>query len=144
VIQGVNVTDEEMLVVLLSLLDAQDVGVWRPTGVPVYTRTETGLYYGSVGTETDRGVALARYGRRDIGKPGDAVRTRRMQAFVRGKPGNIADADRLAQDVDDVFQGLSRHAGINDVTRLNGPNPLGTDGSKRSELSLNYTVTLED
>lgn len=143
-IPGVNVTDKEMLVVLLARLAAQGVGVWRPTG-PVYAQSETGLYYGSIGSQTVRGVALARYGRADF-VPGDfyAVKTRRVQVRLRGLPNNPGDADDLAEAVDDVLQGMSRHAGINYVVRLNGPNPLGTDGNGRSEHSLNYSVTLED
>lgn len=139
-----NVTDEEMLVALLEHLGAQDVGEWRPDG-PVYQVTETGLYYGRIGSQTERGVALARYNRADF-VPGDfyAVKTRRVQARIRGVKNSPADADDLAGAVDDQMQGLRAVAGINYVVRLNGPNPLGTDGNGRSELSLNYSVTLED
>lgn len=136
--------DDEMLVALLAHLGAQDVGEWRPAG-PAYQVTETGLYYGQIGSQTERGVALARYNRSDF-VPADhyAVKTRRVQARIRGLKNNPADADRLAEAVDDEMQGLRAVAGINYVVRLNGPNPLGTDGNGRSELSLNYSVTLED
>lgn len=132
-----------MLVVLLARLDARGVGVWRPAG-PVYVQSETGLYYASIGSQTNRGVALARYTRRDYGQPRDAVRTRRVQARLRGLPNSPADADDLAEAVDDELHGLTRWAGINSVERVSGPVPLGTDGNGRSELSLNYSVTLED
>jgi len=132
-----------MLVVLLARLASQGVGVWRPSG-PAYLKTETGLYYASIGTDSDRAVALARYNRQDFGQPRDEVKTRRVQARIRGLPNNAGDADDLADAVDNEMHGLTRWAGINSVERLSGPAPLGTDGNGRSELSLNYAVVLED
>jgi hypothetical protein len=137
-------TDPDLIQAIAQIVADSGVGVWRPTG-PVYTTTETGIYYGPVGAQTPRGVGLTRYGRTDYA-PGDrhAVKTRRVQVRVRGLPNNPGDADDLAQAVDDALQGLTRTAGINLVDRQSGPAPLGTDGNGRSELSLNYLVILED
>jgi hypothetical protein len=141
---GGEVDDRTLIVTLAELLDAADVGVWRPAG-PAYTTGDTGIYYGPIGALTVRGVGLTRYNRQDF-VPGDfyAVKTRLVQVRIRGLPDNVADADDLAEAVDAVLQGLSRTAGLNYVERRSGPAPLGTDGNRRSELSLNYSVTLED
>lgn len=132
-----------MLVALLGWLQSRGIGTYRADG-SVYLDGETGLFYGQIGTEPDRGVALARYHRSDYGQPRDAVRTRRVQAWIRGDPNDIGDADDLADAVDDALLALSRTSGINNVGRLSGPALLGTDGNRRSERSLNYSVTLED
>lgn len=136
--------DRTLITTLATILATASVGVWRPTG-PAYTTGETGIYYGPVGALTNRGVGLTRYARQDF-VPGDfyALKTRLVQVRIRGLPDNPADADDLAEAVDAALQGLSRTAGLNYVERRSGPAPLGTDGNRRSELSLNYLVTLED
>ncbi|MFD2792584.1 minor capsid protein [Promicromonospora vindobonensis] len=136
-------TDREMVVALLAWLQARGVGTYRTDG-SVYLATETGLFYGQIGPEPNRGVALARYDRTDYGQRRDAVRTRRVQAWIRGKPHDTGDADDLADAVDDALLALSRTSGINHVGHLSGPALHGSDGNSRSELSLNYSVTLED
>jgi hypothetical protein len=122
------VTDPEMIALLLVRLDQQGVGVWRPDGP----------------AQTNRGVALARYDRADYGQRRDRVKTRFVQARMRGVPDSVLDADDLAEATDDALDELTRWSGINLVRRISGPAPLGTDGNRRSELSLNYLVILED
>lgn len=136
-------TDPEMIALLLTRLAAQNVGVWRPDG-PAYANPETGLYRGAIGALAHRGVALTRYDRTDYGQRRDAVKTRFVQARLRGLPDSVLDADNLAEATNDALDELTRWSGINLVRRISGPAPLGTDGNRRSELSLNYLVILED
>lgn len=134
-------TDKQMVEALLAWLVARGVGLYRTDG-SVYAEGETGLFYGTVGSEPHRAVGLRRYDGSDAGQRRDAVKFRRVQAWCRAE--TEGDLDDLAAAVHDALTSLSRHAGINNVGHLSGPAPLGTDATGRPELSLNYTVTLED
>ena len=130
-----------MLEVLLAWLVARGVGLYRIDG-SVYGDGETGLFYGTVGSEPHRAVGLRRYSGTAVGQRRDEVKFRSVQAWCRAE--TERDLDDLADATHGALLSLSRHAGINAVGHLSGPAPLGTDATGRPELSLNYTVTLED
>ena len=134
-------TDKQMVEALLAWLVARGVGLYRIDGT-VYEDDETGLFYGKVGSEPPRAVGLRRYAGNDVGQRRDEVKFRSVQAWLRAE--TEGDLDDLADDVHNALLSLSRTAGINNVGHLSGPAPLGTDATGRPELSLNYTVTLED
>jgi hypothetical protein len=135
------VKDSEAIVALAGILAARGVGVWKPAGG--YTAAETAIFYGPIGTTPDRAIGITRYGGSpDATYDGDPG-PRLIQVRVRGLPGNPVSADDLADAVDAVLRRMTRTAGLSSAW-ASGPLPLGADGSRRTELSLNYAVTLED
>jgi hypothetical protein len=131
-----------MVTALASILAAQNIGVWRPAG-PAYTAAEVGIWYGQIGTTPDRGIGIARYG----GSPNqtyDGDRGPRLvQVRVRGAVDDPTSADDIADDVDAVLRRMAPTSGLSSRW-ASGPLPLGPDGNRRLELTLNYTITVED
>lgn len=133
--------DSELIVTLASILATRAVGVWRPSG-PAYNATEVGIWYGPIGTAPDRAIGLTRYGGTGLLTNDDVRGPRLVQVRVRGLPGNPASADDLADAVDAVFGRMPLTQGLSSEW-ASGPLPLGADGSRRTELTLNYLVTPE-
>lgn len=130
-----------MIVALAGTLAARGVGVWKPEGG--YTASETAIFYGPIGSTPDRAIGITRYGGSpDATYDGDRG-PRLIQVRVRGARNSTLSADDLADAVDAVLRRMPRTAGLSSAW-ASGPLPLGTDGNGRTELSLNYSVTLED
>lgn len=127
--------DSPLVISLAQILADANVGLWTP-GV-AYPAGSTGIFYGQIGTTPNRAIGLTLYDTRDdlsgISGP------RRVQARYRGEPDAPTDADDLAQEVFDVFQGLMRVSGIHLIRRLSSAQ-LGIDGSRRRERADNYEI----
>lgn len=134
--------DSELIQAMRQIAVARGVGVVRDDG-SVYLPGETALLYGPIGTTPDRAVGFTRYGGTpDQTYDGDRG-PRLVQARIRGAADNPTSADDLADEVDAAFRRLTRVAGISSRW-ASGPLPLGADGNRRTELTLNYLVTPED
>lgn len=133
--------DSELIVAMAEIAHARAVGVWSPSGA--FTGDVVALIYGAFGANTpDRAVGFTRYGGTGFLTNDDNRGPRLVQARVRGKPGDSRSADDLADLVDAVFARMSPTQGLSSEW-ASGPLPLGADGNRRTELTLNYLVTPE-
>lgn len=114
---------------------------WRPNG-PTYTATETGLYYGPIGTTPDLAVGVTLYATDDdllLDGSRYSASVRRVQIRFRGAKGDPTSADQLASAAFRALQGLSRVAGLNHAQRILTA-PLGVDDNARTERADSYIV----
>ena len=133
--------DSELIIAMALIAHAANVGIWDPpTG---FGADDVALVYGDFGASTpDRAVGFTRYGGTGFNSNDDVRGPRPVQARVRGKPGDQRSADDLADLVDAVFGRMPRTQGLSSEW-ASGPLPLGADGNRRTELTLNYLVTPE-
>lgn len=129
-----------MIVALAQILAAASVGTWNPNGS--YSASQIGIFYGPIGATPNRAVGLTRYGGRGFLSNDDARGPRLVQARVRGLPDSPVSADDLADAVDAVLARMPLTQGLSSEW-ASGPLPLGADGNRRTELTLNYLVTPE-
>jgi len=129
-----------VIVALAQILAAANVGSWSPTGS--YSTSAVGIFYGPIGPSPNRAVGLTRYGGTGLLSNDDVRGPRLVQARIRGNPGDPVSADDLADAVDAVLSQMPRTQGLSSEW-ASGPLPLGADGSRRTELTLNYLVTPE-
>lgn len=130
-----------MIVALAQILDDAGAGTWNPTGS--YSSSAVGIFYGDIQPAPDRAIGLTRYNGGPTQTYDGDRGSRFVQARLRGAPGSKKSADDLADAVDAVLRRMTRVSGLSSRW-VSGPLPLGTDGNRRTELSLNYLVTLED
>lgn len=113
---------------------------WRPDG-PAFAQDDTGIFYGRIGATPHRAIGVRVYAADD-----DDLRhehTRRAQVRYRGRPGDPADADRMAHFGYLVLNGLSRVGGISGIRRISMV-PLGADENGREERTDNYLIILDN
>jgi hypothetical protein len=134
------VKDSELIVALAEILAAAGVGVWNPSGS--YSASAVGIFYGPLLPAPDRAVGITRYGGTGPLTNDDYRGRRLVQVRVRGKPDDTKSADDLADAVDAVLARMPRIQGLSSEW-ASGPLPLGADGNRRTELTLNYIVTPE-
>jgi len=134
------VKDSELIVTLAQILAAAGVGTWSTTGS--YPANSVGIFYGPIGTSPDRAVGITRYGGTGLISNDPQRGPRLVQVRVRGAAGNPSSADDLADAVDAVLARMPRTQGLSSEW-ASGPLPLGADGNRRTELTLNYLVTPE-
>lgn len=132
--------DSELIENLAEILDAADVGVWDPPSG--FDDDDVAIFYGQLGTTPNQAVGITRYGGRGPLTNDDYRGRRLVQIRVRGKPGDPKSADDLADAVDAVLARMPRTQGLSSEW-ASGPLPLGADGNRRTELTLNYLVTPE-
>jgi hypothetical protein len=132
--------DSELLVAMAEIAHAREVGVWNPTAA--VATNAVAIFYGPLGSTPDRAVGFTRYGGTGFLSNDDERGPRLVQARVRGNPGDPKSADDLADLVDAVFARMPRTQGLSSEW-ASGPLPLGADGNRRTELTLNYLVTPE-
>jgi hypothetical protein len=132
--------DSDLIVAMAEILNTAGVGVWNPSG-PIPANV-VGVFYGPIGTSPDQAVGITRYGGTGPLTNDDYRGARLVQVRVRGKPGDPKSADDLADAVDAVFARMPRTQGLSSEW-ASGPLPLGADGNRRTELTLNYLVTPE-
>jgi hypothetical protein len=132
------VDDADLTTALCEVLADAGVGVWGSTG---YTNPAVGIYYGGIGAQTDRGVAVTVYGSTDDVQTWLGVR--HVQVRIRGAQRDPADADRIAGRVFAALQRLSRTRGIAHAHRESSAQ-LGTDSNARRERADNYLITLDN
>lgn len=132
--------DGELTRAICERLAAAGVGAWRPTG-PAYTATETGIFYGALGTTPDRALAVAVY------LPVDDIQTglslRYLQVRSRGPRGAPDGADALAGAAFRALHGTYPRGGIARITRTSAAR-LGADGNGRQERTDNYLIVLDN
>ncbi len=129
----------DLLTGLAVHLDAQDVGVWRPTGA--YTADETGIIRRAIPEQPNRIITLATYGVDD--RRGMQEQTIGLQIRVRGLPRNPDDCDDLADAVFEALDsiGHTTWAGVEIVDCYRQSHAsLGADGQHRWSRSENYYV----
>lgn len=129
-----------MIVALAQILAGANVGTWNPSGS--YLASQVGIFYGPIGDSPNRAVGLTRYGGTGALTNDSHRGSRLVQVRVRGVPGNVLSADDLADAVDAVLARMPRTQGLSSEW-ASGPLPLGADGNRRTELTLNYLVTPE-
>ncbi|MDR7385209.1 phage tail terminator protein [Promicromonospora iranensis] len=132
--------DSELIVALAQILDAADVGVWNPAGT--VGANDVAIFYGQLGTTPNQAVGITRYGGTGALTNDSHRGARLVQVRVRGKPDDTKSADDLADAVDAVLARMPRTQGLSSEW-ASGPLPLGADGNRRTELTLNYLVTPE-
>jgi hypothetical protein len=133
-------TDSELTVKVCALLSSIDGWEWHPDGSP-YAAADVAIAYGAIPATPDRAVGVRVYATED-----DRVNHlswRRVQLKHRGARGVPFGADDLAGESFAVLQGLSRHEGISDVSRLS-MSPLGADGNGREERADNWIIILDN
>lgn len=135
-----KVKDSELITALAQILAAADVGVWSPT--TAVAEPNVAIFYGPIGTTPNQAVGITRYGGTGYATNDDVRGPRLVQVRVRGKPGDTKSADDLADAVDAVLARMPRTQGLSSEW-ASGPLPLGADGNRRTELTLNYVVTPE-
>lgn len=131
-----------MIVALAEILAARGVGQWNPDPAVKYPTNVVGIFYGPIGTTPDRAIGITRYGGTGPLTNDDHRGRRLVQIRVRGKPGDTKSADDLADAVDAVLARMPPTQGLSSEW-ASGPLPLGADGNRRTELTLNYLVTPE-
>lgn len=104
-----------------------------------YTAGEIGIFYGAIPATVDRAIGLRVYGRFEV----DGARARRLQVRLRGTPGDVTGADRLAEPVETHLTNLSRWGGISGI-RHESMASLGADKNGREERSDNYIIILDN
>lgn len=133
--------DETLTKRVLALLGILPGWLWDETA-DAYPKNVTGLYYGRIpdGDHVpDKAIAAKVYG-----APADGdLKIRRMQLRLRGARLQLNGADRLADLVFVVLDGLSRVGGINDIRRISMTS-LGVDTNGRDERTENYQIRLDN
>lgn len=129
-----------MIVALAEILAAANVGTWSPSGS--YSSSAVGIFYGAIGPSPNQAVGITRYGGTGPLTNDDYRGQRLVQVRVRGKPDDMKSADDIADAVDAVLARMPRTQGLSSEW-ASGPLPLGADGNRRTELTLNYLVTPE-
>lgn len=132
--------DPVVVKTLASILAARTGWAWRPAG-PVYTSSEVGVFYGSIGATPDRAVGLVLYGDSDDVETG--LSSRRIQVRFRGAANDVDGADELASLAFTAIHGLVRTSGLCLVSRVLVA-PLGTDDNGRQERADSYKVIIDN
>ena len=132
--------DSELITAMAQILAAAEVGVWDPPSG--FTANNVAIFYGPLGTTPNQAVGITRYGGMGPLTNDDHRGQRLVQVRVRGKPGDPKSADDIADAVDAVLARMPRTQGLSSEW-ASGPLPLGADGNRRTELTLNYLVTPE-
>lgn len=132
--------DSELIVTLAEILHTAEVGIWSPAAA--VTDPNVAIFYGEIGTTPNQAVGLTRYGGTGYATNDDVRGPRLVQARIRGLPDNKVSTDDLADAVDAVLARMPRTQGLSSEW-ASGPLPLGADGNRRTELTLNYLVTPE-
>lgn len=122
-----------------TILAAGTGWAWRPAG-PKYLPLETGVYYGQVGSDTDRACGITPYLPED--DLSDVPGLRHVQLWFRGNPRDPDDADDMAEDAFAVLHGLMRVGGIHLMKRVSSAQ-LGIDGNGRRQRADNYEIQPE-
>lgn len=123
---------------LAALLDEQDVGTYRPTGI--YTSGETAITDTVMPDSPDRAIVLTAYDSADSPELTDC--TVFLQARTRASA-DPRDAAALDEDVFRVLHGLrDRVFGTAAVRLIKRENtaPMGADAVGRHERTSNYTI----
>lgn len=131
----------DLFVGIAQRLDADDVAVWKPTGV--YLNNEVGIVLGVPTQQPPSLVALAAYN--NIDDPALSDSTVMLQVRTRAAGADPTPADDLADAVFNSLQGL-HGATVNGIrivySRRTSSYPLGVDGSGRQERTDNYDLTV--
>lgn len=134
--------DETIVTTTCALLGAAGVGTWNPTPGTVYPPTSVGIYYGAIGSDTERGIGVTLYFA-DVDDFANGLQgNRRLQVRFRGAKGDPKGADTLAQATYDTLNGLARASGVLLFRRVLMAQ-LGTDGNGRRERADSYELLLD-
>lgn len=126
----------EIVTTLAAYLAAVTGWAWDPAGA--YASTQTGIFYGRIGTTPNRACGITLYATSD--EPGDQVAgPRRVQFRFRGEPNRPASADDMADAAFDGLQGAMRVGGLLLIKRVSSAQ-LGIDGNGRPERADNYEI----
>ncbi|MFD9146205.1 minor capsid protein [Streptomyces diastaticus] len=120
------------------LLDAADVGTYRPTGA--YAPGETAITIAAMPPTPDRVICLTDYPVEDSPALTDTTTGVQVRTRAGADPREVAD---LADAVHDVLHGSGRHRWGDAVVSLvyrTSAAPLGTDATGRHERTANYYV----
>jgi hypothetical protein len=138
--QGVNVTDDELVTAVCEYLATALGSTWPGP----YSSSQVGVFYGPIGSAPDRAVGVTLYSATEaVPADGYPMQWRRVQVRIRGARNTPNGADVLASQVKTALSNLSRTAGINNTQRVLVA-PLGADGNGRTERADSYSITLDN
>lgn len=130
----------DLLLGLAQYLDANGVGVYKPTG---YLASDTGIFLKGLPDAPDRAISITTYATSDMVKI--AQTTVRVQLWLRGVPNNTLDVDDLGDQLFALLQGMENRdfgsAHVIQAYRISS-GQLGTDTNNRSQRSDNYQFDL--
>ena len=130
----------EVTMAVCALLDAANVGEWRPAG-PAYTAGEVGIFYGPILAAPDRAIGVTCYIQTDDIETGRADRY--VQVRFRGAKSAPNGADILADAAFTALHGVYQVSGISRITRTSTA-PVGADDNGRQERVDNYQLILDN